>query len=54
MRATRTRVAEDCGPVVIDGNVLPLKGGERCLTGWRNRVLSLQAGEMVVVKAKTD
>ena len=27
-RAAGTCVAEDCSPVVVDGDVLPLKGGE--------------------------
>ena len=40
--------------MIIDGDVLPLKGGERRPTGGHLRVLGLQAGEVVVVKAKTD
>ena len=53
-RAAGTCVAEDCSPVVIDGDVLPLKGGVGHLTGGRLVVLRLQAGEMSVVEAKTD
>ena len=53
-KAAVTRVTEDCSPVVVDGGVLPLKGGERCPTGGRLRVLLLQASEMVVVEAETD
>ena len=51
-RADGTHVAEDCSPVVVDGDVLPLKGGEGRPTGGCLGVL--QAGELVVVEAKTD
>ena len=53
-RAARTCGAEDCGPVVVDGDVLPLKRGEGRPTGGHLRVLRLQAGKMVVVEAKKD
>ena len=43
-RAAGTRVAEDCSPVDVDGDVLPLKGGEGGLTGGCLGVLRLQAG----------
>ena len=52
-RAARTCVAEDCSPVVVDGDVLPLKGGERRLTGGHLDFLRLQVGEMVIVEAET-
>ena len=54
VRAAGTCVAEDCSPVVIDGDVLPLKGGEERPAGGRLRVLRLQAGEMSVVEAETN
>ena len=53
-RAAGIRVAEDCSPVVVDGDVLPLKGGEGRPPGERLGVLCLQAGKMVVVEAETD
>ena len=53
-RAAGTLVAEDCSPVVIDEDVLPLKGREGHLTGGCLGVLHLQAGEMVVDEAETD
>ena len=53
-RAAGTCIAEGRSPIVVDWDVLPLKGGEGCLTGGRLGVFRLQVGEMVVVKAKTD
>ena len=53
-RAAGTNVAEDGGAMIVDGDVLPLKGGERRPTGGRLGVLGLQAGEVGVVEAKTD
>ena len=54
MRAARTRVAEDCSPVVVNGDVLPLKEGEGHPTGGRLRVLRLKSAEMSIVEAETD
>ena len=53
-RVARTHVTEDCSPVVVDGDVLPLKGGEARPTGGSLGVLRLQVGEMVVVEAEID
>ena len=53
-RAARTNVAEDGGAMIIDGDVLPLKGGERHPAGGSLGVLRLQAGEVGVVEAKAD
>ena len=49
-----THIAEDCSPVVVNEDVLPLKGDGGRLTGGRLGILRLQAGEMVVVNAETD
>ena len=40
--------------MIVDGDVLLLKGGERRPTGGPLRVLGLQADEVGVVEAKTD
>ena len=53
-RVAGTHVAEDCSPVVVGGDSLPLKGGEGRLTGGRLRVLRLQVGKMAVAEAETD
>ena len=51
-RAAGNHVAEDCSPVVVDGDVLPLKGGEGHLMGGHLGVLQSQAVEMFVVEAE--
>ena len=53
-RADGTHVAENGSSMVIDGDVLPLKGGEGRPAGGRLRVLLLQVGDMGIVEAKTD
>ena len=45
-RTAGTRVAEDCSPVVVDGDVLPLKGGEGRPTKGRLGVMRLHMGEI--------
>ena len=53
-RVAGTRAAKDCSLVVVNGDVLLLKGGEERPTGGCLGVLRLQVGEMSAVEAETD
>ena len=53
-RTAGTDVAEKSGAIVVEGDVFLLKNGDVGSAGGHLRILLLQTGEELVVKAKAD